>query len=201
MELIDCQTAKAQGKSKYFTGKPCKHGHIAERYVLNWTCVVCHTTKQLDVQRNWRAKHPEKSREYTAKYAPKRASQQKQYRVKNREKILITARQWRQANAGKCNAFSRKWRAENQAHMRRLHAKRRADQLARTPLWLTNDDWWLMNEIYQLAEQRTQATHVDWHVDHIIPLRGKTVSGLHVPSNLQVILATDNLRKGNCYAA
>ena len=201
MNLIDCQTAKTQGKSKYFTGKPCKHGHIAERYVFNWTCVVCHAAKQLDVQRNWRVKRPEKAVEYQRKYAVRVKKRQKQYRVENREKILAGARRWRQANADKCNAFSRKWRAENREHVRRLNAKRRVDELSRTPLWLTNDDWWLIHEIYELAELRTQATCVDWHVDHVVPLRGKTVSGLHVPSNLQVILATDNLRKGNRYAA
>lgn len=201
MDVIDRQTAKAQGKSKYFTGKPCKHRHVAERYVFNWTCVVCHAARQLDVQRNWRAKRPEKSAEYVAKYAAKRAQQQKQYRLKSREKILTTARRWRQSNTDKCNAFSRKWRAENREHVRRLHAKRRVDELARTPVWLTADDWWLINEIYHLADLRTKATGVDWHVDHIVPLRGKVVSGLHVPANLQVILAIDNVRKGNRYAA
>jgi 5-methylcytosine-specific restriction endonuclease McrA len=42
-----------------------------------------------------------------------------------------------------------------------------------------------------------KSTGVQWHVDHIIPLQGKNVSGLHVPENLQVIQGSLNIKKGN----
>ena len=74
---------------------------------------------------------------------------------------------------------------------------RQLDKAKRTPAWLTNEDKWFIEEIYDLAAKRTQATGVSWHVDHKLPLRGKTVSGLHVPMNLQVILGVENSRKGN----
>jgi hypothetical protein len=44
---------------------------------------------------------------------------------------------------------------------------------------------------------RTKMTGIEWHVDHIIPLQGKNVSGLHTPYNLQVIPASWNTAKGN----
>jgi len=41
MQVISRAEAKAKGLKRYFTGKPCKHGHVAERVVVNATCVEC----------------------------------------------------------------------------------------------------------------------------------------------------------------
>lgn len=76
-------------------------------------------------------------------------------------------------------------------------AKRRAAKEKRTPGWLLDDDLWLMREVYSLRALRDRVTGIKWHVDHVVPLRGKHVCGLHVPENLQVIPATLNLAKGN----
>ena len=67
----------------------------------------------------------------------------------------------------------------------------------RTPAWLTVDDLWLIEQAYELAALRTKLFGFSWHVDHILPLQGKQVSGLHVPTNLQVIPWVDNVRKAN----
>ena len=52
-------------------------------------------------------------------------------------------------------------------------------------------------EAHDLRKRRNLITGFDWHVDHIIPLKGKTMCGLHIWSNLQVIPKILNLRKGN----
>ena len=65
------------------------------------------------------------------------------------------------------------------------------------PKWLTDDHLFMIAEIYELRDLRSQLTGVVHHVDHIVPLRGQNCCGLHVPWNLQVIPAQDNLKKSN----
>jgi predicted dithiol-disulfide oxidoreductase (DUF899 family) len=75
--------------------------------------------------------------------------------------------------------------------------KRQAAKIKRLPKWLTANDIEHMQALYSLAAMFQRESGVMYHVDHIIPLQGKLVSGLHVPNNLRVIPATDNLKKSN----
>lgn len=60
------------------------------------------------------------------------------------------------------------------------------------PSW-AND--FFLEEAYLLAKLRTDVTGIAWHVDHIQPLRGKDVCGLHAETNIQVIPASLNYKK------
>ena len=92
---------------------------------------------------------------------------------------------------------SRDW-FKNNKHMRSVYeAQYQHAKFQRTPAWLTEDDFWMIEEIYELASLRSKSLGFLWHVDHIIPIRGKNVSGLHVPQNLQVIPWIDNVKKSN----
>jgi len=189
--------ALANGLSVYFTGRPCKQGHTADRWVANWTCVVCHAKRCAEFLPKWREKNPEKIKAYSEKYSDTHAESSKAWRIANKERCAETGRSWRQKNPEKCNAFSRGWRGRNRDLMNALKAKRRADLLARLPKWLSVDEKWMIGQAYALAKLRSKMTGFDWHVDHVVPLRGKDVCGLHTPYNLQVIPAIENLRKGN----
>jgi hypothetical protein len=76
-------------------------------------------------------------------------------------------------------------------------AFRNASKIQATPPWLTDDQKWMISEIYELRMQRQEITGVEHHVDHIVPLLGKEARGLHVPWNLRVVTAETNLRKSN----
>lgn len=76
-------------------------------------------------------------------------------------------------------------------------AKYRAAKLKRTPPWLTEEHWKQIEEFYNEARRLTQVTGIPHEVDHIIPLRGKNVSGLHVPWNLQILTESQNCSKNN----
>jgi len=76
-------------------------------------------------------------------------------------------------------------------------AKRRAAKIQRTPIWLTAIDKERIKNEYKLAALLSRIEGVKWAVDHIIPLQGNLVSGLHVPSNLKAMRFIENCSKSN----
>lgn len=80
---------------------------------------------------------------------------------------------------------------------RAISANYRAAKLQATPSWLTKDHFIQIKMFHQLANYLTEVTEIEWHVDHIIPLQGENISGLHVPWNLRVITKKENESKGN----
>lgn len=84
---------------------------------------------------------------------------------------------------------------EARAAIVRFHAaQRRVAKLQRTPPWADED---LIRAVYRQARELTVSTGVMHHVDHIIPLQGRLVSGLHVHTNLQILPWRENVQKKN----
>jgi hypothetical protein len=86
------------------------------------------------------------------------------------------------------------WEMQRRPGMRARRAKARAARALRTPPWA---DLGAISLFYEEAVRKTVETGVLHEVDHIVPLLGKTVSGLHVPENLRVIPWLENRRKSN----
>ena len=149
---------------------------------IDTSCKVCVRESKRKI---WAA-DPERYRAYGKKY--KQANKElisernKKYVAENRETRVATMKKYRQKTPEKQAEYVR---------------RRQSSKMQRTPSWLTEDDIWMMREAYKLAKLRTEMFGFSWHVDHILPLQGETVSGLHVPSNLQVIPWLDNVRKHN----
>ena len=76
-------------------------------------------------------------------------------------------------------------------------AKRRSYKLQATPAWLSQKQLSEIDEFYWLAQDLKAVSGQVYHVDHIVPLKGKLVCGLHVPWNLQILPSEINLSKSN----
>jgi hypothetical protein len=142
--------------------------------------------KCAEIIKAWSAKNPEKVREYARKT-----------KLKNAETLRMAGVRYRLENPEKRKQTTRNWRQNNKHLVAAAQQRRHAAELKRTPGWLSDDEHWVMQQAYEIAAVRTKLFGFSWHVDHIIPLQGRRVSGLHVPLNLQVIPGVENMRKLN----
>jgi len=157
--------------------------------------------------KEWREANPEALAEqrarYNAKYPKKALERTLKWKWKNIDKVRAKDREnqavYRRDNKEKVVVSKRKYAINNKGIINAAVAKREAAKKQRTPKWLSSIDLWMIQEIYTLASLRSKCTGISWHVDHIIPLQGENVSGLHIPANLQVIPAIENIKKSNIY--
>ena len=121
------------------------------------------------------------------------------WRQKNKERVIQNNAELYQATKELRRVQAAKWARENKASKNFSRAKRRAAKLQATPAWADQEK---IKEIYNRASRANSfcekySLKVRFHVDHIVPLQGNEVSGLHVEDNLQVITAKENLKKHN----
>ncbi len=174
-----CKTNKPV--SSFYANKRMKDG-------LNTFCISCHKADNLLRKAKLRSDSQFKAAEQAAK---------KEYRERTVNQRAAYMQVWRRRNADSLLVYGKKYRAKNKALVNFLCQKRKIALLFRTPKWLEEDDFWMIEQAYDLAALRTAQFGFPWHVDHKIPLRGNKVSGLHVPNNLQVIPAKQNQQKTN----
>jgi phenylalanyl-tRNA synthetase alpha subunit len=157
-------------------------------------CASCHKEKSLDafykqsirgflgVRGSCKECDTAKKKEYRLFHKDRLKVLKKAEYERNKQKHLDTKKQYRQLNKGKINA---------------LVSARKSVIKQRTPAWLSKIDLERIKNEYQLASLLSKLTNEPWHVDHIIPLQGKYVSGLHIPSNLRAIRGVENISKKN----
>lgn len=149
-------------------------------------CKICVKT----YQKIYREAHKDKSRKYALEY----------YDV-NRIKLKALSKEHYELNKENTKVqkqeYNRKWRLKNLARLAAKSSKRRALKLRATPKWLTEEHYAQIEGFYRQSRELKLLTGEEYHVDHIVPLQGENVCGLHVPWNLQVITAKENLSKYN----
>jgi len=221
MEIITRAEAKEKGLKRYFTGKPCKHGHISERMVNNGGCLEC-----------------DRLRKSTCEYDNYKKMYRKKYHNQNRDTLIEKSKRYRNENLEKCKESEKKYREDNPDKVRLINKKKyeknkinvlkkqkeyyeknktiileRNKHYRKTPIGkasrknshikrrLSKKEGDVTTE-QLLILQKTQ-THCYWcgnplknkasHVDHYIPL---SKGGKHTISNLVMACASCNLSKG-----
>ena len=203
MKRLNRQEAKQLGINKCHGSACAKHPELEGFRWVSGACVQC---AREYIQKGRKA-NPERTKAqqkvYKAKaklnpiQVEKKRIRDAAYRKANKEQIRATKAAWNARHPEKIAMHKQTAKGKYRVQKNVDTAIRRASLKQRTVSWLTEDDHWMIEQAYELAALRTKMFGFEWHVDHIIPLQGKTVSGLHVPWNLQVIPGVLNIKKGN----
>jgi len=246
MEIITRKEAQEKGLPRYFTGKPCKRGHVCERYSLRGACVDC-TASRVNAIRNkveckrkgsgiYKLKEAKelgleyynngkpcingvfgmrKTKQEGKCFCPtcynelknraKRCSEKKRraagvpprtFRTEQQTKNDIY-KKWVEENRARVNEQQRKWRQANRERLRPYQSAYNAIRWKRTSIPLARMHFDNILSVYKERDKVTKQTGLEHHVDHIVPLLGKNVCGLHVPWNMQILPAKQNRIKSN----
>lgn len=162
---------------------------------LQYKCKECQKSYRQtnrDQILSWKKAHYQSNRE-------RLKAESRGYYAKNADKIRAQTKKYRQENYESFRARAKIYHQNNPEKMASRNAKRRANKLQATPPWLNVAHHVEIEEMYRYHQifKAVMPERLGWHVDHIEPLQGENVRGLHVPWNLQVLPARENLAKSN----
>lgn len=174
--------AMQKGLKHYMTHNPCKRGHLSLRITDSGKCTECRRLKEKE---RYNA-NPQKAIQQTKKFYYKN---QQAMQERARLDRLTEPPEKRAARLEQAKIKARLWRKNNPKHHNALTTAHKKVVKQRTPGWAS------LQKIVEFYKNCPDG----YQVDHIIPLRGKKVSGLHVVENLQYLTAKENRNKSNYY--
>ena len=139
--------------------------------------------KRRDYTRQW-------DRKYYHEHIEEERAKARKIRANDPKKASTRVATWREKNRHKSRECTRRWSQKNKGRRAANEAVRRARKLQATPQWLTKEQ---LEEIKQFYINCPDG----FEVDHIHPLKGGGLSGLHVPWNLQYLSKSENRAKYN----
>lgn len=195
MNLLTFSEAKAQGLKRYFTGVPCPYGHVAERIVSTRACVLCARERK----HKWNAENPDKANAQKRAYCRANPEKVKAWKREEHKRDLLSERarkrRWYEKNRERVIANAQAWAKANPKNTQARCVRHRVAKMNQVPTWADHS---AISLIYRAAEVM-RISGFDVSVDHIIPLQGKSVRGLHVHTNLQIIDSRTNKSKSNSF--
>ena len=189
-EIITRKEAKAKGLTKYFTGLPCKYGHIVDRQTANGVCISC----RANIGAKYAAAHPEKMRDKHRNYEAsligekkerrlhKRKIANRKYASANPEKIADKSRKWHELNPEKRKENNRRWCAANKDKVAIKNRRYKTEHAA---------------ELAPMARQRAKEWNAAHPEDvtkraHARRARKKNAPGSHTADELKALIIAQN---------
>lgn len=149
----------------------------------------------------WKQENPERVRARDAAYRAANVDRMREfsvrYRAANAEKLRAYFKGYREQNPERKRATNQAWKLANRGRVLEAVTFRKSRVRRATPKWLTKEQRAQIAYLYECAAALRDCLGEPYHVDHIVPLIGVSVCGLHVPWNLQILTAAANLAKGN----
>lgn len=185
----DRRRAKAKNKAYYAKNKEREAARCKAFREANADLVR-------EIKKAWRERNAEHARAYAKayRYSDHTAALERERQWREANGSAEKGRRWRELNAEREKERLARWARENRPRMRQKNAERRARKLRATPAWA---DHGAIHGYYEEAVRLTAETGIPHEVDHIVPLKGANVCGLHVQCNLRVVTRTVNRSKNN----
>lgn len=216
IEVISRGEAKKRGLKRYFTGKPCKHGHVSERNIYG-ACISCVNINSKTAYHENKEYFLRKNKEWMSDNKLARCEYRKEHTKNNRDHRNKMTKEWHKSNKQQQREYRREYRKKNPAHhFIRMSVKRmviagmrgKSDKAAEILCGYSYGE--LINHLEsQFKDGMSWGNYgyKGWHIDHIKPIAAFVNEGITDPklvnalSNLQPLWAKDNLSKGAKYNA
>jgi 5-methylcytosine-specific restriction endonuclease McrA len=178
--IVSREEAREKGLKRFFTGRPCVRGHIAERTTCDRHCVEC----RRQAEKNKYDKDPDK---YTAKSRKRYAKDPTYYRIKSQN--------WRKNNPERTKEYGKEWEEKNRHKRKTYKQRRRAAEKGADGKFYPED----ILRIFDMQKGKcgicsTKKTIEMMHIDHIKPL---SKGGSNWPKNLQLLCEKCNKKKSD----